>query len=352
MEPTLSRLRYNTGLRVEFAQIQNLKEYQNSNNTTCPPISSTASGVNKKIDKNTILFTQYDKYIDDENAVKPLYFIRGTIFSDYVYNVYKKTPQQAYYRYLCTLGSNNNVAFRDFNLKNKESYQYMVVIQRKIKEGSEETASEFSVYETRDYDGNSIYIPTNWNRWSITNIVDTTEDNVYAQSGEVWLLGMNLNDEQITQNISAVSKDTLGRYPRISRGEKNYSSSSYNGLLGDVEQYYELGLDGKVDPTSVETKYSERNYDTAMLWGTKVFIKNEFSHQLDKFRAWEKFCADGELKLLKDIKGNAWVVQIVDNPTRRINSKALDAYTTINFNWQEVANIDEVSIVAEGADID
>jgi hypothetical protein len=29
---------------------------------------------------------------------------------------------------------------------------------------------------------------------------------------------------------------------------------------------------------------------------------------MDKLNAWREFCADGELKLLRDIKGNGWIV--------------------------------------------
>lgn len=348
MEPTLSRVRFNTGVRLEFAQIQKLTGYL-SGDDTCPPVSPTASGAMKKIDKNTIFFTKYHlQAVDSTNPVKAYYFKRGTIFPDYIYTVYKKTPQQTYYRYLCTLSSDETADFRDFNIRNKESYQYMVVVQRQQPDGS----ISYSIYETRDYEGNSIYIPTNWNRWSITNIVETDDEKIYTQSGDVWLLGMNIESEQITQNLGATSRDSLGQYPRIARNQKNFMSSNYSGLLGDVEQYFDIGLNGKVDPTSIESYYSERSFNRAMLWGTKVFINNKFSHQLDKFRAWQKFCADGELKLLKDIRGNSWIVQITDNPVRRLNTKGVEAHTNITFNWQEVMNIDDISIIAEGADID
>jgi hypothetical protein len=36
--------------------------------------------------------------------------------------------------------------------------------------------------------------------------------------------------------------------------------------------------------------------------------KNPYALETEKLDAWLDFCTDGELKLLRDMKGNAWLV--------------------------------------------
>ena len=55
-----------------------------------------------------------------------------------------------------------------------------------------------------------------------------------------------------------------------------------------------------------------------------------------------------QLKLLKDIKGNAWIVQISASTESNINTLSLYSPTTITFNWSEVMSLDDISIITEG----
>ena len=69
---------------------------------------------------------------------------------------------------------------------------------------------------------------------------------------------------------------------------------------------------------------------------------------MEKLIAWREFCNNGKLKLLKDTKGHAWVVQITDNPSRSIDVRSERMPTTISFNWIEVEDISSVSIIVIG----
>jgi len=40
----------------------------------------------------------------------------------------------------------------------------------------------------------------------------------------------------------------------------------------------------------------------------KTHLKNAYALETEKLEAWIDFCTDGNLKLLRDIKGNAWLV--------------------------------------------
>ena len=48
---------------------------------------------------------------------------------------------------------------------------------------------------------------------------------------------------------------------------------------------------------------------------------------------------------LKDIKGNAWIVQIIDSPRSSIELNSNIYQTTINFSWQEMENVSDYSII-------
>ena len=77
----------------------------------------------------------------------------------------------------------------------------------------------------------------------------------------------------------------------------------------------------------------------------KTFTDSNYSREIEKYLAWKEFCNDGELKLLKDVKGNAWIVQITASPESSINTQSGYAPTTITFNWTEVMSVDDISIV-------
>ena len=55
---------------------------------------------------------------------------------------------------------------------------------------------------------------------------------------------------------------------------------------------------------------------------------------------------NGSLKLLKDYKGNSWVIQVTSAPTYNINMQSNLLQTIIFFSWQEALDVDSISIVS------
>ena len=74
-------------------------------------------------------------------------------------------------------------------------------------------------------------------------------------------------------------------------------------------------------------------------------LDNYYAREVEKMQAWREFCNNGRLKLLKDIKGNAWIIQILANPSRKVDIQAGIMPTAISFEWQEVEDINSVSII-------
>ena len=120
----------------------------------------------------------------------------------------------------------------------------------------------------------------------------------------------NIPEEILSQNMSVTTWDTLGRYPKFSLGQRNYDSASFNGLLGLMKEYkqYNTYQDILTDNYKQVYQYTER-----------INLDDPYSREMEKLIAWKEFCNNGKLKLLKDVKGNAWVCYINGIPTRSIN---------------------------------
>lgn len=287
--------------------------------------------VENKKTVSTILYNNFSTEVD------AYYFPSFATYTGSFCSIYRKTYLQTYFNYVCTLS--NSAIFKDFNIHNHDFYEYLAVVSSQNDNGK----YVYKVYENIDDYGEKIYSETNWGNWSICNIEETDNENIYSKVGNTWLLGLNLEEENLTQNLSVTKWDTLGQYPKISVGERNYLSSSVTCLLGRMAEV--TTSNGK------EYRYTERENlnseykEISPYIQKKEFTDSKYSREMEKFLKWRDFCGDGALKLLKDIKGNAWVVQIIDSPTSSYNTKALDTPTTISFDWAEVIKIDDISII-------
>ena len=251
---------------------------------------------------------------DFEETIDARYFSPEGPTTGANYTVYRKTPEQQYY---------------DYNIENGNYYHYLCSIETFTSGGP-----DYIIYENKDEEGNLNYIKTQWDEWSICDIEDTDEENIYFKTGSTWNFKCNLSEEVLNQNNSITVWDTLGIYPKISIGEKNYDGSTFSCLLGDVTEYNVYNQDGVSKQKYGYTELINKNY--------------RYSRDTEKIIAWRKFCNNGKIKLLKDIKGNAWIVQITDTPTRTINNTTNELYTTISFNWIEIEDKNNISIIKLG----
>lgn len=273
----------------------------------------------------TILFNTYDRTIEAS------YFSPESPVGGASFGVYKKTPDQKYYDFI-TLLTNGQYQFWDYNVVNGQSYHYLAAVETTTGTG----VPEYLMYQNFNEDGSLSYTTVNWDRWSLVNIIQQ-EDGSYVKDGSIWKFRCNIESEDLTQNTSVTSWDTLGYYPKFSVGQKNYNSSTFTALLGDIEEYTVFDESNPLQPSYKKYGYTEKiNKDSPTALAT------------EKLKAWESFCSDGETKLLKDLKGNAWIVQILANPTKKIDLKTSQMYTTISFQWQEVDDITAAQIVKIG----
>jgi len=167
-------------------------------------------------------------------------------------------------------------------------------------------------------------VVTQWDEWSIcelipdTNIEDTPSiKKAYkVNKDQVWLFKYSLETGSQNQNISRKDIQTLGTYVKMGFGNLNYASGEVTALLGS-----ELVL-------GTDAKYIERLKKSRL----EALSTNE---KVKMLAAWRDFVYSKNPKLLKDIKGQSWIVQIVSSSNNPKNFYT-NQPDTITFQWKQV----------------
>lgn len=256
---------------------------------------------------------------------------------------------------------NASGTIRDFNIGNNRYYKYVFrLVENKIGGNVE--------YQS----GIIVPIKTNWQGWSITELHETDDPKVFtAAPKDVWKFKYNISNGAQTQNIAKTQQETLSRYPIFSHGVKNAVGGSVTCLLGreminanytNKEWVYEQ------DPSTTEPSfiwrenngpfenlggYRERlgrvqnfcgtnpDYLSASVLGFRNLTSNEAVDMLDK---WRDVCYSGNPKLLKDQKGQTFIIQITD-PSNTTNESWEKMPEEISFSWIEIADAKDCRII-------
>ena len=250
---------------------------------------------------------------------------------------------------------------RDFNIGNNRYYKYVFRLVENKAGGNVEYQS-----------GIIVPIKTNWQGWSIVELHETDDPKVFtAAPKDVWKFKYNISNGAQTQNVAKTQQDTLSRYPIFSHGVKNAVSGSVTCLLGreminadytNKEWVYEQ------DPNTSEPNfiwretngpfknlggYRERlgrvqnfcgtnsDYLSASVLGFRNLTSNEAVDMLDK---WRDVCYSGNPKLLKDQKGQTFIIQITD-PSNTTNESWEKMPEEISFSWIEIADAKDCRII-------
>lgn len=249
---------------------------------------------------------------------------------------------------------------RDFNIGNNRYYKYVFRLVENKADGGVEYQS-----------GIIVPIKTNWQGWSITELHETDDPKVFTASPkDVWKFKYNISNGAQTQNVAKTQQDTLSRYPIFSHGVKNAVSGSVTCLLGreminadytNKEWVYEDTSTS--EPSFIWTEingpfknlggYRERlgrvqnfcganpDYLSASVLGFRNLTSNEAVDMLDK---WRDVCYSGNPKLLKDQKGQTFIIQITD-PSNTTNESWEKMPEEISFSWIEIADAKDCRII-------
>jgi hypothetical protein len=227
---------------------------------------------------------------------------------------------------------------RDMNVQSGHSYQYIAY------PSSLQNAGVYATNTTVTTSGGANVIGMGFPCWSLTELTEITGEiadtptikHVYkADLDNVWLLKFGAETGAETQNIARSEIQTLGTYPKYSQGQLNAGSGTISCWLGS-----------EVIPFDGEGGYIER-LRPAIDDPASTYSTNQGAAML---KAWKKFVYSKNPKLLKDMKGQSWIVQI-DGASATASNYIYGQPTQISFSWKQVASRDSAVIYAEGATV-
>ena len=152
---------------------------------------------------------------------------------------------------------------------------------------------------------------TDWDCVSIIDIVETDEVGRYiVDKDNIWTFAGNVEDISYKSNSDVSYVNTYSRFPRENRGKPNYLTASISCLLGDI----------------CSVQYEEDN--------------------IAKIEAFREFCANGNMKLFKDYKGNVLPCSIQSLSDTSDNS-TIEKQTSITFEIVQLLSRNDVSVFSE-----
>lgn len=199
----------------------------------------------------------------------------------------------------------NYLPCHDYLAASKKSYKYRIIPIIK--------QSDQWVYGS-EYLSN-IQSP-NWCCWTIYSLVHRTDLNSFEpnrekfQMDQYWKLYVEPEESEITQNLNRYVHKGFNSKPKITINDNNYISGSLTCKLSQVE--------------CPEMSFQDTIY---------------------MVEAWRKFISENSLYLLKNPKGEMWIVSVSDNPTTSYDYSYSTIPTTISFTYTECRDINEIAII-------
>ena len=210
------------------------------------------------------------------------------------WQIYKREKDDVTLNFLARIPA-SQYSFYDFNVVNNNQYQYILFA------------------ETEDYISAPLqqegYVSTTWWNWSLVGLTksESSENIYYADSKNVWLFDTQLQSGAMEQNLDKVTIENFTQFPKVSSGLKNYFTSTLNAYL------------------------SNPNFA-------------RYEDTVEQYNAFVAFIADEKPKLLKDRKGNGWIVATTANSMQYVDSSA-EQITSVNFDFVQLDNLDGLNII-------
>lgn len=239
-------------------------------------------------DGNTLLLATFDKDINAGNIV--------SLTDNVLYwQIYRKKPDETTLSYITKIPV-YQYNFSDFNVLNNGEYQYTIFA---------ETENYISAPLTQVG-----YSKVSWWNWSLVGLVDTDTDGLYyADNDNIWLFDTMLTSNALDQNIDKYIMENFTQFPKISSGKKNYLSGSLTAYLSNV------------------------NMETG-----------KYSDTVEQYNKFVDFIAQPTVKLLRDRKGNGWVVSTTGNNMQYIDESA-EQITKVSFEFVQLNDINHINVV-------
>lgn len=192
----------------------------------------------------------------------------------------------------------NRMRIQDYNVNNKNTFQYYITPIFEI-EGVKTLGSPIITDN----------VSVDWTAWSIVGTKLTSVEDVYeVDEDNIWSFELNINSDPFKPVFDKTFQDGFGRFPKESVGNRNYIESGLETLFGSVS------CDGEYINDSVEL--------------------------LEK---WESFCANDQLKLIKDTKGRVLPIDIKETSSKYMDDTTEQVITT-SLSFVQLADNKEISV--------
>lgn len=216
----------------------------------------------------------------------------------YTFSIYREDQGSNQLKYIAKLGT-GALSVSDYTVTNNATYKYYI-----FKE--DDTSISKAVISNA--------ASTCWWDWSLVDLLPSSEDNTlyYADSSSMWKFNLNISSGGVTQNVNNTTYSNFTRFPKVSSGKLNYASGSLTCLLGNIQK--------------------SNNGNIEYVEGASL---------LDE---WNKFCANGDIKLMKDRKGNAMLVMITGTSSQ-LDDVLQEQVNTITFSWTQVEDASDITVI-------
>lgn len=209
---------------------------------------------------------------------------------------------------------------KDYNVTNNRWYKYMIY-----------PYSKDAVLYSRE-----ATVKTKWWGWSITELhpVDGEMKRFTCTSSDVWVFDLNVETGDQTQNIVVSEQQTLGTYPRFAIARQNYISGNVSCLLGQM-----LPANYVINKQT-ERLENEGGYREQLPFSASISSND----RVDMLKAWRKVVHSGNPKLLKDRKGQSFLI-VINESSNKPQDSIQNQPDVISFTWTEIGSADGIRVI-------
>lgn len=250
--------------------------------------STLANTYKPEWDNNTLLLANFDNSINGGNV--------KSLKDDVLYwQIYRKRPEDTVLTFICRVPV-SQYQLLDFNVLNNTEYQYTIFAE-----------TETTISAPFEQVG---YTRTNWWNWSLLGLQESTNKGLYyVDSDNIWLFDTELTSSGLDQNVAQYIMDNFTRYPSVSSGKRNYMSGSITAFLSNVD-----------------------------------ISTGKYQDTVEQYNAFVEFIANPTPKLLRDRKGNGWIVS-----TNGVNGQYIDEspqqITKVSFSFTQLDDVNNVNVI-------
>lgn len=213
--------------------------------------------------------------------------------------------------------------FKDYKVANGRTYQYFIYPSNQLEPLSQISGT----------------VKTHWGGWSITELhpVSVGSNKYTASPSDVWVFNLNVETGEQNQNLGREQQETLGQFARFSQGKKNYISGQVSCYLGRdfLPMSFVLKKTANGSYYKEEGGYQEKPNNS---------IKLSSNDRVDMLKEWRKLVYSNNPKLLKDRKGQIFLVTL-SNASNTPQDNIKHQPDLINFSWTQIGNVDKITII-------